>query len=85
MDEFIGLGQIEKRDPKAHAADPRGIVREHSNGLTKREYFAGLAMQGILAKLGGLTEFDSGFIDRVSQNAVWQADSMIRELNKENK
>ncbi len=85
MDEFINLGQVEKRDPKAHPTDPRGVVREHSNGISLRAHFAGLAMQGILSKLGGLTEADSSFIDRISQNAVWQADSIIRELNKGNK
>jgi hypothetical protein len=46
------------------------------NGLTKREYFAAMAMQGLLSN-GSLG-------DRlVSQNAVIYADLLIEELNKQ--
>ncbi len=94
MDEFIGIGQVEKRDPRAHASDPRGTIREHSNGLTKREYFAGLAMQGFLDKLSNITTQDPAHPDWLSvapdfeglaAGSVKMADALIAELNKENK
>ena len=45
-------------------------------GLTKREYFAAIAMHGIVAN-------PSSSIDSVSRLAVEYADALIRELNKE--
>ena len=49
------------------------------NGLTKRELFAAMAMQGILARPGMVIE------DRiyVSQFSVAAADSLIAALEKE--
>lgn len=56
---------------------PMGKASDCSPGLTKREYFAALALQGLLAnpenlKLGR----------RVSRIAVEYADNLIEELNK---
>lgn len=45
-------------------------------GLTKREYFAAMAMQGLLAQ-NGYDRFDSLAID-----AVRQADVLLEELEK---
>ncbi len=45
-------------------------------GLTKREYFAAMAMQGLVSYYG------TGF-ERAEQ-AVKQADALISELNKNN-
>ena len=45
------------------------------NGLTKREYFAAMAMQGLLAN-------DSGLITSKARDAVKAADALIEELNK---
>ena len=45
----------------------------HQLGLTKREYFAGLAMQGLLA---------SNDRDKVAYNAVKYANSLLKELEK---
>jgi hypothetical protein len=54
-------------------------------GLTKREYFAGLAMQGLLAnqnggmqKGGGMTFSPIG----ISELAVLHADALLAELEK---
>ena len=44
-------------------------------GLTKREYFAAMAMQGLLAN-------DSGLITSKARDAVKSADLLIEELNK---
>jgi hypothetical protein len=54
----------------------------NSEGLTKREYFAGLAMQGILASnTEGLAH---GYIDMsgIIQSAVRASDALLAELEK---
>jgi hypothetical protein len=47
-----------------------------SNGLTKREYFAAMALQGLLGdrKLGSIQEY--------AEYAVKLADALIEELSK---
>ena len=45
-----------------------------AKGLTKREYFAALAMQGIITK-----GYTNGYI---AKEAVEIADALIEELNK---
>ena len=49
-----------------------------SNGLTKREYFAAMALQGIIANKDGLDIK----IERIVESAVDTADALIEELNK---
>lgn len=51
-----------------------GVI--YHQGLTKREYFAALAMQGILASDDTIT------FDQVTECAVKHADKLIEELNK---
>lgn len=46
-----------------------------STGLTKREYFAAMALQGLLAN-------DSALITGKARDAVQAADALIEELNK---
>jgi hypothetical protein len=46
-----------------------------STGLTKREYFAALAMQGYIAS-------QNFYPDTVAESAVIHADALIRFLNK---
>lgn len=45
-------------------------------GITKREYFAALIMQGLMANP------NPGAIDRAAQMSVEGADMLISELNK---
>ena len=47
-------------------------------GSTKREYFAAMAMQGIIANKDGLDIK----IERIVESAVDTADALIEELNK---
>lgn len=47
-------------------------------GVTKREYFAALAMQGLLAN-----RYSNGERHEIANIAVNQADALIAELNKE--
>jgi hypothetical protein len=48
----------------------------HPNGLTKREYFAAMALQGLLATNSTTT------IEYYAIDAVIIADALIDELNK---
>jgi hypothetical protein len=47
-------------------------------GLTKREFFAVMAMQGIISNKDGLDIK----IERIVESAVDTADALIEELNK---
>lgn len=49
----------------------------YTNGLTKREYFAGLAMSGLLANP------NPGSIETNAKLAIMSADALITELNKQ--
>lgn len=49
-------------------------------GLTKREYLAGLAMQGILSRSGNWNEAN---LDFVSKQAVYHADHLLEQLTKQ--
>ena len=62
--------------------EPINMVEYNNNyistGLTKREYFAAMAMQGIIANKDGLDIK----IERIVESAVDTADALIEELNK---
>lgn len=76
-----------------HGNEPAQPTIEHDNnggtiqgfGLTKREHFAAMAMQGLYNN-GVITE--SGRIDRspdgIALMAAQAADELIKALNKEN-
>lgn len=48
------------------------------NGLTKREYFAGLAMQGLLASYAGIHTIPNPEI--LAKKSVQFADALLTEL-----
>ena len=56
-------------------------------GLTKREYFAGLAMQGILSnegwgeRLNQEGDSDNSLRTQIAKGAVRMADELLKELN----
>jgi len=58
------------------------IMTEQTPGLTKREYFAGLAMQGIVSQDADFIKatYDKGY--SIASMAVEQADALIKELSK---
>ena len=60
--------------------DGRGAAQQQT-GLTKREYFAGLAMQGILASYADVSNICDA--DANAKEAVLRADALIAALNKE--
>ena len=55
-----------------------GTLHDAQDGLTKREYFAVMAMQGWLAN-----EYIGTKYDIIAQHCVRMADALIEELNKE--
>ena len=64
---------------KTHGDSPINTIEYNNNyistGLTKREYFAAMAMQGLLAN-------DSGLITSKARDAVKAAEALIEILNK---
>lgn len=64
---------------KTHGDSPINTIEYNNNyistGLTKREYLAAMALQGLLAN-------DSGLITSKARDAVKAADALIEELNK---
>lgn len=59
-----------------------------NEGLTKREYFAAMAMQGLIAANKLIEYGDHGFkremnFTELSQAALIHADFLIRELNQQ--
>lgn len=69
-DSPIGIRSYDK-------ATENGFVKEQSVGLTKREYFAVMALQGILSNTDSVI-----YIDSSPERAVEFADSLIQALNK---
>lgn len=69
-----------------NCAFPADAHTQSEGGLTKREYFAAMAMQGILAntewaKTFTKDDFDE-FKDRASSASTEMADALIEALNK---
>lgn len=52
-------------------------VKVKTKGLTKREYFAGLAMQGLLAKEGVWSSDEI-----LAQRSIEIADELLKQLEK---
>lgn len=61
-------------------ADMPTIPNREVYGLTKREYFAGLAMQGLLSRDPGKDGVDSIKLINIS---ISYADALLEALNKE--
>ena len=62
------------------------LQNDTSLGLTKREYFAGLAMQGLLANsYGGMTSGGSRTFspNEISKLAVIHAEELLKQLENE--
>lgn len=52
-------------------------------GLTKREYYAGLAMQGMLSNPSLIDGGGSALLDWIGECATEMADTLIQHLEKE--
>lgn len=56
-----------------------GWTRNDSPGLTIRQHFAAMAMQGFCA--AGYGDFNSHHVEHIARLSVQQADALINELN----
>ena len=70
-----------KGEMPAHPLDGNHTGHPDATGLTKREYFSGLAMQGILSSRGLQDALNKDEIEW-SEFAVNHADALIEQLNK---
>lgn len=64
----------------ANPVQINGDVDSCNYGLTKREYFAALAIQGLLSNSSLKTD-----VKEDVETAVWAADALVEALNKESK
>ena len=69
-----------KKENGKHGAFAWANKDDYQEGLTKREYFAGLAMEGILKRVKtplALREFSL-----IAEESVLMADALLEELEK---
>ena len=52
----------------------------YTKGLTKREYIAAMAMQGLLSNNNNSTDFP--YLEKVAKKSVQAADALIKALNE---
>ena len=53
------------------------------SGLSKREYFTGLAMQGLISSCDwNFTTFNKDLIEATSKNAIDLADELLKQLEE---
>lgn len=69
-----------KGNEPAFPVNDNGLIKY---GLTKREYFAGLAMQGYIAAHAHPQALNPPEEEKAATHAVLYADALIAELNKE--
>lgn len=58
-------------------AFPGQFAGSNKPGMTMREYYAGLAMQGLIQSMDDTTPFEV-----IARDAVEAADALIEEMNK---
>lgn len=63
-------------------ADDGGIFRISTPGLSKREWFAGMAMQGLLSGLGN-KRVSHYMAEEITDEAVMMADKLIKQLKEQ--
>jgi hypothetical protein len=82
-DDYAWNGQVQIREEGAHPRDARGYTAEHANGLTKKEYFAGLFMQAhIMGNIKNFSELAGNEAALFAMGARAAAEVLIAELNK---
>jgi len=69
---------------EGYPSSDKVIEKDSCIGLTKREYFASMAMQGMLSNSGMIDgELTESGAEWIAKHSVMQADSLLRELEKE--
>lgn len=81
-----GFKPIPEKEMKTNPNDPAGIGINRnewgvaSEGLTKREYFASMALQGLLSGRNADVSAET-----LAKQSIMAADALIDELNKTSK
>lgn len=63
----------------------KSLAQDPLSGITKQEYFAAMAMQGLIQSIGSKKEDDGSYtfsVGSISQLAVVYANSLLLELEK---
>ncbi|WP_145996413.1 hypothetical protein [Dysgonomonas massiliensis] len=76
-----GFEQREVRIPNEDSVIEKLKRKDSIDGITKRELFAGMAMQGLLSQ--ETESYHFGGIGNLAEQAVKRADALINELNKQ--
>lgn len=63
-------------------AFPTEEAESYYHGLTKREYFAAMAMQGLIASTPPVSDISEEMYHGIPIMAVFTADKLIEALNK---
>ena len=66
--------------PVDEYSSSRGIYTDGSIGLTKREYFAGLAMQGLIAGRWACPDNVPNDVETIVEQSVLHADKLLKQL-----
>lgn len=81
-----GNDPAQAQDKRECIGRSRDMYNVHYSGLTKREYFAAMSMQGILSNAEGCFTHDNQKAyspAQISKLAVAHADELIEALNNE--
>jgi divalent metal cation (Fe/Co/Zn/Cd) transporter len=61
--------------------EQKNEIEEYPYGLTKREYFAAMAMQGLLAACTGL-KISNAILEKIPEASVKFSDALLKELER---
>ena len=80
------LDQYAQAFPTPDSYGPLGEFKEGQEGLTKREYFAGVALKAIMQNQKLVEEISDSVYPKaevIADTAVEWADALIKRLNRE--
>lgn len=60
-----------------------GKMYVYNEGISKRELFAAMAMQGLLSNSHIIQIHQKGAIDWIAEHSILQADALLNQLEKE--
>lgn len=66
-----------------HDTPNHGLMPSDYPGMTKREYFAAMAMQGMLANEALINQVEGPSVNYITQASIVMADALLAELQSE--
>lgn len=79
------LDKMNREQSMYNGNEPANPIKDsgfYRLGLTKREYLAGLAMQGLLTRSNGNPQLGIIEGERIAEESVLMADALLIELRK---